>query len=215
MNGKASNSASAAATLEPHAVGKQQPQLDVDTTSSSRHSSESATTSTGISSANDRSNSVSVSSQSSSDPELKIADLSISASSNGGAAPSPTGNGGGASSNSQKRYERNHPRNNNPGNANMPNGAGRGSQVAAQQVPQQRGAGPAMYAANPYMPDASNSAAAAAYAPLSPMGSAPPSKYYSLDVECVAIGPGHNDRAVAQVCGLSPLYPVVKLMPTL
>lgn len=27
----------------------------------------------------------------------------------------------------------------------------------------------------------------------------PVAKYYSLDVECVAIGPGHNDRAVAQI----------------
>lgn len=40
------------------------------------------------------------------------------------------------------------------------------TQGPAQQVPQQRGMGPAIYAANPYMPDASNSAAAAAYAPI-------------------------------------------------
>eukprot|EP00047_Mylnosiga_fluctuans_P001555 m.220881 g.220881 ORF g.220881 m.220881 type:complete len:274 (-) comp10474_c0_seq1:71-892(-) len=36
--------------------------------------------------------------------------------------------------------------------------------------------------------------------PMMPMFAPPPvPKYFSIDVECVATGPGHNDRAVAQV----------------
>lgn len=55
------------------------------------------------------------------------------------------------------------------------------------------------FAPSPHMAAAAAAAAAAQPRYRAPAPQRPFSKHYSIDVECVATGPGHNDRAVAHI----------------